>query len=327
MNRFWEETLSTAVKVASGYAGSYSMTRVIGRQLSEGPLRRRVVMVVPATGRLQHVADGSIDLGWSIPAIEAKWAMEGRGPGYTTPLPNLRAVARFPQNDRFMAAAAPWSGITRLAQIAEAKRPLRIAVRVNPGEGYGWFENKIFARYGFSLDDVVAWGGRHWSVGTHVSSIQREVEARAVDLVVGEASTQPIWAYLAANGFRFLSLDQQVVDALVREEGMEPNIVPAGFLPGISEPLLSIDESDFVLVVRDSAEDQLIYEIARIIDENRRRIEEGAVMVEYNYTKPLPIPELTLRSPLTGPISEFWRTPIPLHPAAERYYREKGYLK
>ena len=39
MNRFWEETLSTAVKVASGYAGSYSMTRMIGRQLSAGPLR------------------------------------------------------------------------------------------------------------------------------------------------------------------------------------------------------------------------------------------------------------------------------------------------
>jgi TRAP-type uncharacterized transport system substrate-binding protein len=48
--------------------------------------------------------------------------------------------------------------------------------------------------------------------------------------------------------------------------------------------------------------------------------------VEYAYTKPLPIPELTLRSPLTGPIREFWRAEIPLHPAAERYYRERGHL-
>ena len=33
------------------------------------------------------------------------------------------------------------------------------------------------------------------------------------------------------------------------------------------------------------------------------------------------------RSPLTGPLSEFWKTGVPLHRAAERYYLEAGHLK
>ncbi len=36
---------------------------------------------------------------------------------------------------------------------------------------------------------------------------------------------------------------------------------------------------------------------------------------------------MLIRSPLTGPLSEYWKTGVPLHRAAERYYREVGYLR
>ncbi len=45
--------------------------------------------------------------------------------------------------------------------------------------------------------------------------------------------------------------------------------------------------------------------MAKIIDQHRRRIEEGAVVVQYVYARPVPIPDLVTRSPL--------------HRAAERY--------
>jgi TRAP-type uncharacterized transport system substrate-binding protein len=32
-----------------------------------------------------------------------------------------------------------------------------------------------------------------------------------------------------------------------------------------------------------------------------------------------------VRSPLTGPITEQWKTGVPLHRGAERYYREMEY--
>lgn len=113
----------------------------------------------------------------------------------------------------------------------------------------------------------------------------------------------------------------------LEKEGYERNITPAGFLPGIAQPLLSVDESDFLLMTREEMDDEVIYAVAKIIDQNRRRIEEGAVVVQYVYNRPIPIPELVTRSPLTGPLSEFWKTGVPLHRAAERYYREAGYIK
>jgi TRAP-type uncharacterized transport system substrate-binding protein len=323
---FWEKTLRTSVRIASGYAGSYSMTRTIGRALSWGPLKKDLLMLVPLTNSLEMVEDGDLELSWSVPAVEARWAMEGRGPGHSRPLPRLRAIARFPQDDSFMVAVAPWSKVQSLEQIAEERFPARVAVRRNPGGGYGWFENQIFSRYGFTLEDLVAWGGRHWTVRVEWGAVAREVDARDVDLVVGEARTQKIWNYLAARGFRFLGLRREVVDALVREVGMEENLVPCGFLPGIDAPLLTIDESDFVLVARDDADADLIYELARIVDQNRKKIEEGAVVIEYAYTQPLPVQEMVLQSPLTGPLADIWRTPIPLHTAAQRYYRERGLL-
>ena len=108
---------------------------------------------------------------------------------------------------------------------------------------------------------------------------------------------------------------------------MEPNRIAAGFSPGIDRPLLAVDESDFLLLTREEAEGDFVYAVTKVIDQNRRRIEEGAVTVQYTYSQPLPIPQMIVRSPLTGPISEQWKTGgVPLHRGAERYYQEAGYI-
>jgi hypothetical protein len=307
------------VKIGVGWAGSYRMTYVFARAI-EGAAP--VAIIAPALNRLDWVCGGELDLGWVFPAMRARWAHEGTRSWAGKPLINLRSVARFPRLDRQLFALAPWCPVKDLAQIGREKRAVRLALRSD--ELYE-HENAILRQHGYSLTDLEAWGGRWWHVSVGPTVLDDEIHKREVDVVIGHASTEGAWQTLAANGFRFIGLDEQVMAGLERE-GYSRNIIPAGFLPAIQEPLLTIDLSDNLLITRAEVDESIIYTIAKTIDRNKKRIEEASITVSYSYNQPLPIPFLTYSSTLTQPITRQWEANIPLHPGASRYYREAGYL-
>ena len=307
------------VKIGVGWAGSYRMTQVFARTV-EGAAP--VAIIAPALNRLDWVSGGELDLGWVFPAVRASWAHEGKRSWAGKPLTNLRSVARFPRIDRQLFALAPWCPVKDLGQIGREKRTVRLGVRAD--ELYE-HENQILRQYGYSLADIEAWGGRWWHVGVGLTALDEEIRNRDVDVVIGHASTEGVWRTVAANGFRFIGLEEQVTAGL-EHEGYSRNIVPVGFLPSIQEPLLTIDLSDNLLITRAEVDDSIIYTIAKSIDRNRKRIEEASVTVSYTYNQLLPIPFLTYSSTMTQAITRQWETKIPLHPGAARYYREAGHL-
>jgi hypothetical protein len=295
------------------------MTQVFARSVQDAA---PVAIIAPALNRLDWVSGGELDLGWVFPAVRASWAHEGKRSWAGKPLTNLRSVARFPRIDRQLFALAPWCPVKDLGQIGREKRAIRLGVRAD--ELYE-HENQILRQYGYSLADIEAWGGRWWHVGVGLTALDEEIRNREVDVVIGHASTEGVWQTVAANGFRFIGLEEQVMAGLERE-GYARNIVPVGFLPSIQEPLLTVDLSDNLLITRTEVDDGIIYPIAESIDRNRKRIEEASVTVSYTYNQLLPIPFLTYSSTLTEPITRQWETKIPLHPGAARYYREAGHL-
>jgi TRAP-type uncharacterized transport system substrate-binding protein len=296
--------------------------------LSEKVLKRPVTMVSPAPNRLELVTEGVLDLCWAVPSISAEWAYTGRGGWKAEPLSNLRAIARFPQDDRQLIAVAPYSVCQTLEQVAEKKPPLRLGIRINVYVGeasareWAYAVKAILREYGFSLDDLETWGGKYWPVAKDSSALEEKIQQSEVDFVIGDASTQPIWKSLRGHGFKFLSLSETVM-ATLEKDGFERNIIPAGFLPGITTPLLAVDESDFLLLTSTHADHELVYAVTKTIDENRSRIEASAVAVQ-QATEPASS-TVTLRSSLTGPIQDQWKTRVPLHQAAACYYREMGY--
>jgi uncharacterized protein len=308
------------VKIGVGWAGSYRMTQVFARSVGDAA---PVAIIAPALNRLDWVSGGELDLGWVFPAVRATWALEGKRSWAGKPLTNLRSVARFPRMDRQLFALAPWCPVKDLGQIGQEKRAVRLGVRAD--ELYE-HENAILRQYGYTLADIEAWGGRWWHVGVGLTALDEEIRNRDVDVVIGHASTEGVWRTVAANGFRFIALEEQVMAGLERE-GYARNIVPAGFLPPIQEPLLTVDLSDNLLITRAEVDDSIIYTIAKSIDRNRKRIEEASITVSYTYSQPLPIPFLTYSSTLTQTIAKQWETNIPLHPGALRYYREAGHLR
>lgn len=307
------------VKIGVGWAGSYRMTQVFARAVQGAA---PVAIIAPALNRLDWVCGGELDLGWVFPAVRAKWAHEGKRSWAGKPLTNLRSVARFPRIDRQLFALAPWCPVKDLGEIGRERLAVRLGVRSD--ELYE-HENVILRQYGYSLSDIEAWGGRWWHVGVGLTALDEEIRSRDVDVVIGHASTEGVWRTVAANGFRFIGLEEHVA-ARLEHEGYSRNIIPAGFLPCIQAPLLTIDLSDNILVTRAEVDESIIYKIAKSIDRNRKRIEEASVSVSYTHSRPLPVPFLTYSSTLTQAITKQWDTNIPLHSGAARYYRESGYL-
>lgn len=302
--------MSTSAKpfarIGVGWAGSYVMTRAFARAIPGGPA---IAVIADMMNRLDLVAAGELDLTWVFPLARVRWAYQGHrpwpeSPWSGAPLESLRLVARFPRTDRELIAIAPWSPVKNLAEIAQRK-DVRIAMRTDELYEY---ESAIFQQYGYSLADIERAGGRYWHIqpGAHV--LEEEFATQAVDIVIGHASMTPSWKSVAAHGFRFIGLEETVVEALERV-GFERQWIQPGFLPGITEPLLTLDLADQPLVSRAEVDDDVIYEIAKSIDLNKRAMGEAA---------PGQIEEISRQWDAKG---------VPLHAGAERYYREAGYLR
>jgi TRAP-type uncharacterized transport system substrate-binding protein len=98
------------------------------------------------------------------------------------------------------------------------------------------------------------------------------------------------------------------------EHGWGEATVTAGYLPGLQADLRALDFADFLLVCRDDFDDDLAYLVTWCMIRTRQALEAQYAMLPQE------------RSPLVIPIDpvEMAKTPIPLHPAAERAYRDVG---
>jgi TRAP-type uncharacterized transport system substrate-binding protein len=85
-----------------------------------------------------------------------------------------------------------------------------------------------------------------------------------------------------------------------------------GRIAGIDEPITVVDFSGWPIVVHEKFPDDLAYHIAGVVDKIREEIPYDAAETP------------SMRSLCTN--TEAGPLDFPLHPGAERYYREKGYL-
>jgi para-nitrobenzyl esterase len=242
-----------------------------------------------------------VDFGVTSPAILAS-AYEGNG-GYAEdgPYRNLRLIAKIEDPRLLLVAVKAGSAITDLAQIRERRLPVKILSR--GGE-------RILEHYGLTPEAVETWGG---SIG-RPSGLDYSLD---FDVLIGtnaspannpESSFWPAYAYL--HDLRFLDLPEVLLDELIAEGGTELERVVArwGYLRGVDRAISTVGSSGQVVFARADTGEQAVYDVAKAIDQHH-----GALrwfIRPYSYD-----PETV------------WRTrSVPLHPGAERYYREQGYL-
>jgi TRAP-type uncharacterized transport system substrate-binding protein len=130
------------------------------------------------------------------------------------------------------------------------------------------------------------------------------------------------WWGKVINERKFVPLPAEE-SALKRFAGENPGAaatglaeVPVGFWRSLSNPLPSLDFSDWMVIVRDDLPEDIAYLLTWCLIETRDSIEAAYAHIP---------PE---KSPLSYPLvpSKMAQTPIPLHSGARKYYTEAGYL-
>ena len=279
---------------------------------------RKGVSLSFATGgfrEIKAVAEGRCSLAWVNPSVLLTMAYRGKGPFHKR-LP-LRTVAVFPSYDVMGFAVHESTGITSFAQIKKERFPLKLSTRlVTPSalrENSTMFTVAAVMRAaGFTFADLRKWGGKiHLAPRPSDPARRASIENGTVNAIFDEGIKS--WARTALeNGFRFLPVEGAVLKTLVAM-GYRPTLMTQSRFHGLPGDVSTIDFSGWPMIVRADMRDTVAYALCEAIEKRKE------VIPTDNY-KALEIAQLCAND-------EEAPYDVPLHPGAERFYRERGYLK
>ena len=259
---------------------------------------------------IDQVARGEMHLAISNPAMYLALAVRGTGP-FKQPIP-LRVITVIPSPDQLAFAVTEKTGLRSLREIRERRYPLRVSMRGQRDHALHPIIDEVLAAAGFSLDDIVSWGGQvRYDDGLPMKGNRFGAMQRGeVDMMVDEAVRG--WINTAAEaGMRVLPLDETML-AKLEAIGLRRAVIPKARYPKLSEDVPTLDFSGFAVYTHASVPDAVITSICAALESRKDRI---------GWQEPGPLPlERMCRDTADGPLV------IPLHPAAERFWRERGYL-
>jgi uncharacterized protein len=220
------------------------------------------------------------------------------------PFKNLRHIARIENPSYLMVAVVKGSGITDLRQISEKKMPVRMMV----GNGGELVEGTL-AYYGVTEKDVKAWGGKILAGNAMFKNTDFDVI-----IGVGTLSNYPegnMWYEMSQRkDLVFLQIPEDLRQKLAAENKAELVDLPFRYLRGVGDdPHPTVGVSGHSVYGRDDLPDQFVTDIAKGLDEKHGLIRWASQPFSYD------------------PATVWDGHGVPLHPAAERYYRERGYLR
>lgn len=253
---------------------------------------------------IRRVAKGEADVAVTL-AVGATQAVKGIGAyrGEDLPIRGL-ALACHPGHHFYNVLRADL-GIRSFAEIAKQKPKLELCVG---SDGYiaGQVTAAYLKHYGIDLyRDIEAWGGH-----LHTSfpeATRLFIEGRANGLMRENTAKGPVGIAAQVCDMVCLPLDRDVADDLTREFGTPAVTIPPGTLRGQKEPVLTVTDPGYPIIVNKDVPNDVVYRLAKALNESSAQ-HWASDDIFYS-------------------IRHAPDTFAPLHPGAERYYREMGVMK
>lgn len=268
-------------------------------------------------GAIEQLDEGSADLVIATPAMLLPHMLSGTAMFKGKPTPDIKALAVLPQNDRLVLAIDPKFGISSFEELRQKKPPLQIAASTDDGTNFIGYVSRLYMEaHGIDEATLNSWGGGYVREHRPEQSLFKMRDGE-VDAVLQEAIMTPWWRdVMDVRNAIPLPAEEDALKKLESEWGFRRNQLPIGFWDNLNAPLPTLDFSDFAILVRSDMPDDVAHLLTWCINETRDSLER-----QYHHIPPE-------RSPLSYPLepSKMARTPIPLHPGAERYYVEAGLL-
>jgi hypothetical protein len=246
----------------------------------------------------ENVANGSLDAGM-VQADIAASAYHGLGAFHGKPLSSLRAVASL-YSEKFQIVVRADSGIYSVADL----RGRKISVDER-GSGTQATMKIVLSQYGMSLQDL----DPLYLKPVYVRGKIAKGELQGFVMMAGvpmEAVTD-----LMHVGLHLVPIEPKAADAIyAKHPYLHPGEIPAGSYPGL--PAISTLEVYALLIVNASTPKAVVHALTKSIfsDTTLKLLREGHPQGK----------SITLKTALNG-------LSIPLHPGAEKFYREIGLLK
>jgi TRAP-type uncharacterized transport system substrate-binding protein len=258
---------------------------------------------------IEQVARGELQVAIINPAGPLALALGGKGP-FKSPIP-LRAITVIPSPDQLAFAVTERTGLKSFRDIRDRRFPLRISIRGQMDHSLHLVVKEVLSAAGFSLDDVVSWGGQvRYDPGlpnspTRLGAVQRG----EADMIIDEAVRSWLDAAIESD-MRILPFDEPLLEQLEQLGFRRAVISKARYK--LKEDVPTLDFSGFPIYTHANVPDTIVTSICSALEARKTKIpwqEEG----------PLPLYRMCRDTP-EGPLN------IPLHPAAERSWRHRGYL-
>ncbi|MBI1998587.1 MAG: hypothetical protein HYU31_06810 [Deltaproteobacteria bacterium] len=302
----WEIGLHIAGDPNTPYYGPRDMCITVGSGSGEN-LKPWLRMSTGSPIIAHAVCRGDLEMAMVNPSGFLTQAYRGTGL-FSQPLP-VRVLANYPSWDRYVHIIHPRTGLKSLAEIKEKKYPLRLSIREDATHSTRVLLDQTLAIYGFTLKDLESWGGRlQLNGGPGDERRMQAIKNETIDAIFDEGLILWFDAALAA-GMQPITLEDWAFDKL-QTLGWRKVKIPLGRYPHLKEEHTCIDYSGWPLYTRASLPDEDAYKVVDAI--NARKDE---IFWEDSYTGVGQLGQDTDATPRD----------VPLHPGAERWYREHGF--
>ena len=232
-----------------------------------------------------------------------------RGSGlFSVALP-VRILATYPSLDHFVYAIHPRTGLKSLAEIKEKKFPLRLSIREDATHSTRVLLDQTLAAYGMTLKDIESWGGSlQLNGGPGDARRMKAIADGTVDAVFDEGLV--LWLNAALDsGMQPVTLEDSTFKHLT-DLGWRKYTIKPGRYKSLKQEHTCIDYSGWPLYTRASLPDDDAYKICDAI-----MARKDLIYWEDSYTGVGQLGEETDATPRD----------VPMHPGAEKWYREHGF--
>jgi TRAP transporter TAXI family solute receptor len=258
-------------------------------------------------GNAKLVARNETPIGLSF-TVTNRWASLGTE-AYDAKIDNLRALVGGLDTYYLVVVAAKKLNVGSLKDVKDKK--LAVKAFSQPVGSLGEFAmRQLFREYGLSYADLKGWGGSttHANYNIIVDAFK---DGRADVLVAVVTPKHPSISEIATfTDVRFLAIEPERVKGLTAL-GYKPATMPADTFKNQPQPVVTVGFPT-VLITNAGLAEPLAYTVTKTIIENKDALVRGhAGLAEFD-------PKTAWQPDEVG---------LPLHPGAERAYREKGWMK
>ncbi len=269
-----------------------------------------VIKVIPGGGTVNPalVNKKECELGWGLPFMNAA-AFNGEEP-FKEKLTNLRAIAGGMSMNYFHFFVAADSPIQNMDEVFGQKKPIRLALSP-AGTSEEWVFQKVLEHYKTSYKELEKAGFTffHGNYAQQASQFKdQNVDAVFTFLALPGAS---VTEASVGRKMRLLAFSKPLLESLAKY-GIVEGKIPANTYPKAANADKDIvtASAGSVITTHKDLPDDVAYRITRAIHENLDKVRKIHGSLE-----PYKLSD--------GPTG----TGVPLHPAAEKYFKEKGVLK